>query len=87
MLQIRLATKKETNRQKEPHWRRRVVEKQKKLRKDLRSINRLKGDELKNEEVEEIFERIYYIQQKGIAVVHREIKQEVNRSDGKTWEI
>ena len=59
----------------EPRWRRRILEKQKKLRKDLGQINRMKRSELRNEGVKDKLERSYRIREKGIAVVHEEVKQ------------
>ena len=56
---------------------------QKKLRKDLGQKMRLKRNEIKYKEVKEKLERIYNVQEKGIAVVHEEIPQ-VDRREGKT---
>ena len=42
-----------TNDKREPHWRRRILEKQKKLRKDLGQISRMKRNELHNARTKE----------------------------------
>ena len=65
----------ETNDKREPHWRRRILEKQKKLRKDLGQISRMKRNELHNARTKEKIERTYYINEKSIEVVHEEVKQ------------
>ena len=58
-----------------PHWRRRTLEKQKALRKDLGQLNRIKRNELQNEGTKSKLERKYRIEEKGIAVVHEEVQQ------------
>ena len=63
------------NEKREPHWRRRILEKQKKLRKDLGQICRMKRNELRNAGTIEKLERIHHIEEKGIDVVHEEVKQ------------
>ena len=65
----------ETNDKREPHWRRRILEKQKKLRKDLGQISRMKRNELHNARTKEKLERKYHINEKSIEVVHEEVKQ------------
>ena len=65
----------ETTEKREPHWRRRILEKQKKLRKDLGQISRMKRNELHNAGTKEKLERIYHLHEKGIEVVHEEVKQ------------
>ena len=57
------------------HWRRRILEKQKALRKDLGHLNRMKRNELQNEGTKSKLERKYRIEQKGIVVVHEEVQQ------------
>ena len=42
--------KRKSIRKKEPHWKRTIVEKQNKLRKDLGQINRLKRNKPKSED-------------------------------------
>ena len=51
-----------------PHWRRRILEKQKALRKDLGQLNRMKRNELQNEGTKSKLERKYRIEEKGIVV-------------------
>lgn len=58
-----------------PHWRRRILEKQKALRKDLGQLNRMKRNELQNEGTISKLERKYRIVEKGIDVVHEEVQQ------------
>ena len=65
----------ETNDKREPHWRRRILDKQKKLRKDLGQISRMKRNELHNTRTKEKLERTYHINEKSIEVVHEEVKQ------------
>ena len=65
----------ETNEKREPQWRRRILEKQKKLRKDLGKIRRMKRNELHNVGTKEKLKRTYHINEKGIEVVHEEATQ------------
>ena len=58
-----------------PHWRRRILEKQKALRKDLGQLNRMKRNELQNEGTKSKLERKYRIEEKGIVAVHEEVQQ------------
>ena len=58
-----------------PHWRRRILEKQKALRKDLGQLNRMKRNELQNEGTKSKLERKYRIEEKCIVVVHEELQQ------------
>ena len=58
-----------------PHWRRRTLEKQKTLRKDLGQLNRMKRNELQNEGTKSKLERKYRIEEKGIVVVHEKVQQ------------
>ena len=58
-----------------PHWRRRILEKQKELRQDLGQLNRMKGNELQNEDTKSKLERKYRIEEKGFVVVHDEVQQ------------
>ena len=56
----------ETTEKREPHWRRRILEKQKRLRKDLGQINRMKRNELHNAGTKEKLERTYHINEKAL---------------------
>ena len=58
-----------------PQWRRRILEKQKALRKDLGQLNRTKRNELQNEGTKSKLERKNRIEEKGIVVVHEEVQQ------------
>ena len=58
-----------------PHWRRRILEKQKALRKDLGQLNIMKRNELQNEGTKSKLERKYRIEEKGIVEVHEEVQQ------------
>ena len=58
-----------------PHWRRRILEKQQALRKDLGQLNRMKRNELQNEGTKSKLERKYRIEEKGIVVFHEEVQQ------------
>ena len=66
-----------------PHWRRRILEKQKALRKDLGQLNRMKRNELQNEGTTSKLERKYRIEKKGIVVVHEEVQQRLVAIGGK----
>ena len=66
-----------------PHWRRRILEKQKALRKDLGQSNRMKRNELQNEGTTSKLERKYRIEKKGIVVVHEEVQQRLVAIGGK----
>ena len=57
------------------NWRRRILEKQKALRKDLGQLNRMKRNELQNEGTKLKLERKYRIEKKGIVVVNEEVQQ------------
>ena len=61
------------------HWRRRILEKQKALRKDLGHLNRMK----RNEGTKSKLERKYRIEQKGIVVVHEEVQQRLVATEAK----
>ena len=58
-----------------PHWRRRIMEKQKAPRKDLRLLNRMIRNELQNEGTKSKLERKYRMEEEGIVVVHEEVHQ------------
>jgi len=60
---------------KTPHWRRRILDKQKVLRKDLGQLNRMKRNELRNESTITKLERKYCIEEKGVSVVYEEVQQ------------
>ena len=66
-----------------PHWRRRILEKQKTLRKDLGQLNRMKRNELQNESTKSKLERKYRIEEKGIVVVHEKVQQRLVAIGGK----
>ena len=58
-----------------PHWRRRILEKQKALRKDLGQLNRMKRNELQIGGTKSKLERKCHIEEKGIVVAHEEVQQ------------
>ena len=68
--------KQQTNEQREPHWRRRILEKQKMLSKDLGEVSKMKRNKLHNIETNENLARAtYHMNKKGTEVVHEEVKQ------------
>ena len=58
-----------------PHCRRRIVEKQKALGKDLGQVNRWRRNELHSKGAKERLERLYHLNLKGVDVVHEELQQ------------
>ena len=59
----------------QPNWRRIILEKQKVLRKELGQLNRMRRGELQNEGVISKLERKFSIKRKGADVVHRAVRQ------------
>ena len=66
---------KEMTGDRQPNWRRRILEKQKVLRKELGQLNRMRRGELQNEGVISKLERKFNIKRKGADVVHEEVRQ------------
>ena len=59
----------------QPNWRRRILEKEKVLRKELGQLNRMRRGELQNEGVTSKLERKFNIKGKSADVVHKEVQQ------------
>ena len=59
----------------QPNWRRRILEKQKVLRKELGQLNGMRRRELHNEGVISKLERKFIIKRKGADVFHEEVRQ------------
>ena len=59
----------------QPNWRRRILEKQKVLRKELGQSNRMRRGELQNEGVTSKLERNFNVKRKGADMVHEEVGQ------------
>ena len=68
---------KERKENRTPYWRRRIVEKQNMLRKELGQLNRMKRNELKNENTISKLKKKYQIEKKGLQVVHEEVQQKL----------
>ena len=75
----------------EPFWRRRICEKQTKIKRDLGQVDRIKKGELRNEATKQRLERTYKLKEKGIETVLEELKQralaikaKLNRYDKRT---
>ena len=66
---------KEMTGDKQPNWRRRILEKQKVLCKELGQSNRIRRGELQNEGVISKLERKFNVQRIGADVVHEEVRQ------------
>ena len=66
---------KEMTGDRQPNWRRRILPKQKVLRKDLGQLNRIRRGELHNEGFTSKFERKFNVKKKGADVVHKEVRQ------------
>ena len=66
---------KEMTGDRQPNWRRRILEKQKVLRKELGQLNRMRQGELQNEGVISKLQRKFNIKRKGAEVVHRAVRQ------------
>ena len=65
---------KEMTGDRQPNWRRRILEKQKVLHKELRKLNRMRREELKNEGVISKLKRKFSVKRKGAEVVHEEVR-------------
>ena len=59
----------------QPNWRRIILEKQKVLRKELGQLNRMRQRELQNEGLISKFERKFYVKRKCSNVVHEKVRQ------------
>ena len=57
----------------QPNWRRIILEKQKALQKELGQLNRMKRKELQNEGVVSKLEINFIVKQKRVEVVHEEV--------------
>ena len=66
---------KEMTGDRQPNWRRRILEKQKVLRKDLEQLNRMKQRELQDEGVISKPERKFILKRRAAEGVHEEIRQ------------
>ena len=66
---------KEMTGDRQPNWRRRILEKQKVLRKELGQLSGMRRRELHNEGVISKLERKFIIKRKGADVVHEEVRQ------------
>ena len=67
---------KEMTGDRQPNWRRRILEKQKVLRKELGQLNRMRLErELQNEGVISKLERKFNVKRKRAEVVHEEVRQ------------
>ena len=64
---------KEMTGDRQPNQRRRILEKQKVLRKELGQLNRMRGVEMQNEGVISNLERKFHIKRKGADIVHEEV--------------
>ena len=68
---------KEMTGDRQPNWRRRILEKQKVLRKELGQLNRMRRGKLQNEGVISELERKFNVKRKGAKVVHEEVRQKL----------
>ena len=66
---------KEMTGDRQPNWRRRILEKQKVLRKELGQLNRMRREGLQNEGVISKLERKFNVKRKRAEVVHEEVRQ------------
>ena len=66
---------KEMTGDRQPNWRRRILEKQKVLRKELGKVNRMRRGEVQNESVISKLERKFSVKRKGAEVLHQDIRQ------------
>ena len=66
---------KEMTGDRQPNWRRRILEKQKVLRKELGQLNRMRRGKLQNEGVISKLERKFNVKRKRAEVVHEEVRQ------------
>ena len=66
---------KEMTGDRQPNWRRRILEKQKVLRKELGQLNRMRRERLQNEGLISKLERKFNVKRKCAEVVHEEVRQ------------
>ena len=66
---------KEMTGDRQPNWRRRILEKQKVLRKELGQLNRMRRGEVQNESVISKLERKFSVKRKGAEVFHEDVRQ------------
>ena len=66
---------KEMTGDRQPNWRRRILEKQKVLLKELGQLNRIRREELKNEAVISKLERKFNTKRKDADMVYEEVRQ------------
>ena len=66
---------KEMTGDRQPNWRRRILEKQKVLRKELGKLNRMRRGEVQNESVISKLERKFSVKRKGAEVFHQVVRQ------------
>ena len=59
----------------QPNWRRRILEKQKVLRKELGQLNRMRRGEVQNESVISKLERKFSVKRKGAEVFDEDVRQ------------
>ena len=74
---------KEMTGDRQPNWRRRILEKQKVLRKELGQSNRMRRGELQNEGVISKPEINFNMKRKGADMVHEEVRQSLVAVGGK----
>ena len=67
--------KKEMTGDRQPNWRRRILEKQKVLRKELGKLNRMRRGEVQNESVISKLERKFSVKRKGAEVFDEDVRQ------------
>ena len=66
---------KEMTGDRQPNWRRRILVKQKVLRKELGQLNRIRWGKLQNEGVLSKLERNFIVKRKSAEVVYEEVQQ------------
>ena len=66
---------KEMTGDRQPNWRRRILEKQKVLRKELGQLNRMRRGEVQNESVISKLERKFSVKRKGAEVFDEDVRQ------------
>ena len=62
-------------RDRQPNWRRRILEKQKVLRKELGKLNRMRRGGVQNESVISKLERKFSVKRKGAEVFDEDVRQ------------
>ena len=62
-------------RDRQPNWRRRILEKQKVLRKELGKLNIMRRGEVQNESVISKLERKFSVKRKGAEVFDEDVRQ------------